>query len=154
MKIVKNALIILGFLAAVAASIFFGLKVYNHYKAKEYAATAVPYLKRVVPEISRWDVAVIREYMPAETLARIPDDKIRKIVDSLSRLGALKHMGEPVFSSVDSSAVVADKPATLVIYDVDLQYEKGNAVMTLSLLPHGKSYQVQNFNVQSKALAR
>lgn len=150
----KKILVVLGFALVVAASVFFGIKAFNHYKAEQYAGTAVPYIKRVVPELSRWDPEVTKRYMLPESLGKTPDEKIDKIVRSLSRLGALVHMDEPQFSSEDSSVVIAGSPATIVTYDVNLEYEKGSAVMTLGLLARGDDFQVQNFNVQAQALAQ
>jgi predicted P-loop ATPase/GTPase len=151
---VKKVLLVLGFALVVAVGVFSGIKAFKHYKSDQYAATAVPYIKRVVPEISRWNPEVTKRYMLPESLGKTPDDKIDKIVRSLSRLGALVHMDEPQFSSEDSSVVIAGSPATIVTYDVNLEYEKGSAVMTLGLLARGNDFQVQNFNVQSQALAQ
>ena len=149
----KKVLVVFGFSLVLAASVFFGIKAFKHYKSEQYAGTAVPYVKRVVPEISRWDPEVTKRYMAAESLGKTPDEKIDKIIRYLSRLGPLVHMEEPQFSSEDSSVVIGGAPATVITYEVNLEYQKGSAVMTLGLLARGDDFQVQNFNVQSQALA-
>ena len=150
----NKVLVVLGFALVVAASVFFGIKAFNHYKSEQYAGTAVPYIKRVVPEISRWDPEVTKRYLSATSLAHTSDEKIDKIVHYLSRLGPLVQMDQPQFSSEDSSVVVDGAPATVVNYDVNLEYKKGHAVMTLGLLVRGDGFKLQNFNVQSQALAQ
>lgn len=150
----KKVLVPLVIALVVVPSAFFGVKAFNHYKSEQYAATAIPYIRQVVPEISRWDPALIKRYLSPASRAQTPDEKIDKIVHYLSRLGPLVQMGKPRFVSEDSSVYVAGVQATIVNYDVDLEYEKGSAVMTLGLLAGKDGFQLQNFNIQSQALAQ
>lgn len=132
--------------------VFFGIKIYTHYKSSQYAETAVPYVKMVVPEISKWDPAIIKKYMSNDSLSDIPQEKMDKVLAYLSKLGGLKKMDEPEFSGEDSNVMISDRQQTIVTYKIKVEYENGSAVFTIALLNQGQDFQVQNFNINSKAL--
>lgn len=143
----KKVLVILGLVLLAAIIIISSNKIYTYYKSSQYQDTAVPYIKMVVPEISKWDPETIKGYMPPESLKNTPEEKIIKIVNYLSRLGVLKSMEEPIFSHV------VPGETTIVTYKIDAEYEKGAAVITISLLSRGDLFQVYKFDINSMALA-
>lgn len=147
----KKILLPLSVVVFTAAAVFFGVQIDKRSKAAKYEETAVPYVKRVVPEISKWDLGVIREYMPPEALEGTTEERMAKIVDYLARLGELETMGEPVFTSVVVRTMPEGEKRT-VNYTVDVEYANGAGVMTIGLLETNGSFQVHNFHVSSEAL--
>jgi hypothetical protein len=151
---VKKFFITIGFILLVAVLVFTGIKFYSQQQAAQYADTAVPYVKMVVPEISNWNPENIIKLMPEESLKSTQKEKITAIVKYLSRLGALVTMEEPDFKKVVTKVTDAGEGVTVVTYTVAAEYEQGGAEMTISLLDEGNSYQVYNFNINSEALAQ
>ena len=150
---VKKVFGILGAIALVAVVVFVSVEIYTSRQAAQYKDTAVPYVKMVIPEISTWDSATIKEYMSPESLKGTAEQKIEKITEWLSKLGYLKEMKEPEFSSVYTGIVTSDDIQTIVTYDIEAEYENGHAVITIGLLDNGGSFQVNNFKINSKALS-
>ena len=138
----------------VAVAVVVGVKMFVHNKEAKYAATAVPYVEKVVPEISKWDAATVKKYMAEETLSKLSDEKIEQILASLSRLGALKKVGKPVFQSADTYKTKGGKEVTTVAYKVSTEYEQGAAEISIGLLANGDSYQIENFNFSSPLLSK
>lgn len=148
----KKILLIAVVVPLVVVFLVFGIKIFTHYKSLEYENTAVPYVKMVIPEISKWDADIIRGYMATEVLAGISGENFQKIVTSLAKLGALKSFQEPEFSSADSFKTKSGVQIKIVTYKISAEYEKGAAVITIGLLENGSSFQVHNFNVNPEAL--
>jgi hypothetical protein len=141
-----------GFIVLVALLVFGGIKISTQREAAAYEPTAVPYLKMVIPELSTWDPQTIKSYMAPESLRNTPEENIIKIVEHLSKLGALKELAEPDFSKLFTSAAVDGGREKIVTYSIDAVYENGNAVLTVSLLDLGDSFQIYKFNFNSSAL--
>ena len=149
----KKILIILAAVLTAVTFVLSSITIYTWYQSSKYEETAIPYVKMVVPEISEWNPDTIIELMPEESLKKTPKEDIVKIVDYLSRLGALLKIEEPEFSKVFTGATVDGVQNTLVSYTVDAEYESGEAVVTINLLDQGDSFKVYNFHFNSLALA-
>lgn len=149
----KKLIIILSAVLSVIIIAFATINIYTWHQSSKYEETAVPYVKMVVPEISKWNPEKIIEYMPAESLKTTPKEDIVKIVKYLSKLGALIKMEEPNYSKVFSGPTVEGVQNTIVTYTVDAEYERGDAVVTINLLDKGDSFRVYNFHFNSMALA-
>jgi len=150
----KKIIIILSAVLLVAVAIYSGIQFYTGQQAERYDMAAVPYLKMVVPEISKWDPEIIKKYMPEEALQNTSDEQIINIVNNLSKLGALQSMKEPKFSRADSNEIRPDKIKNIVTYTIEAEYENGAAEVSIGLLEKNNSFKVQNFNINSKALAQ
>jgi hypothetical protein len=150
---VKKILLIPVFILVVVVLIYFGVIYQQRQQSAQYQGTAVPYLKMVIPEFSRWDVEIIKRHMVTQTLDKIPEEQMTGIVASLSRLGALQSMAEPEFSSVDTFRLVAGGELTMVTYKTEAVYEQGPAVVTMSLVEDGDSFRIHNFHINSPLLA-
>jgi len=149
---VKKILVLLGIVISLAIIVVFGIKLFMQHKASQYEETAVPYIKMVIPEISKWDPQIIKKYMPAASLAQTSDEKIINITQHLSKLGALKKMHQPSFSSEDLDVKIAGVKNTIISYEINAEYENGDAVITLGLQKEGSTYRVHNFKINSSVL--
>ena len=149
-KVFRNA----GIFLVIALLVFAGIKIFVAYQSSLYRETAVPFVKATVPEISRWDVATIKSFMPEDVLENTPEEKIVEIVDYLSRLGRLKEMGEPTYSSLDTYRTKSGKEMTLLTYTVDTKYENGDGVFSMSLLVNNGSFKVFSFKINSQDLVQ
>lgn len=143
----KKLFLLLGTLATVALLIIGGFRYYSHQKEAQYATTAVPYIKHVIPELSKWDPEVARNYMSADFMSKTSADNFARVINALSRLGTLEQMGAPHFEEIYS-----DDKQTVISYTLDAHYSSGDAVITISLLDQDGKLAVYRFNVQSKAL--
>lgn len=136
-------------LATIAATIIGGFHYYSAQKEAQYKQTAVPYVKRVIPELSKWDPEITRKYLSAQAKEKYSDDVFNRTIEALSAIGTLQEMGEPQFEEIYSS-----NRETVISYTVKTKYSKGDAIFTLSLLDSDGNIEVDTFYVQSQALAR
>jgi hypothetical protein len=125
---------------------------YFYLKSHEYSKTAVPYIKKVIPEISTWDPVVSKKYMAADVLASLKDEDLNKLMHWLSKLGSLKSIEEPSFVNVSTSATVKNGKQTIATYTILAHYEHGDANITMRLLEFNNGFKVYQFNVNSNAL--
>lgn len=74
-KTILKFIVILFMLAVLAIGGFVG---WFKYEESKYAATAVPYVKQVVPELARWNSQETKKYMSAEALTASSDEEFEK----------------------------------------------------------------------------
>lgn len=148
----KKVLMGLGGIFLVIVLAFAGMGLFAWYKSSQYDDTAVPYIKATIPELSTWDTDLIKSYMAPTVLEETTGENFAKIIKYLSRLGTLITVGEPIFTRIHTGANLADGKQTIVTYTIDAVYENGDAVITMSLLDLGSSFQVYNFHINSIAL--
>ena len=117
-----------------------------------YAATAVPYIKMVVPKFATWDPAQVKLYMDPAAMKGVPDDKLQKLQAWLSTLGHLKSMDEPVFVNVWSGAYTGVGTLKLVTYTVHAHFDAGDGNITIRLRDNDGKFTVYGFFVNSDAL--
>lgn len=118
----------------------------------EYEAVAFPYIENAIKEISLWDATRAKALMAPEVLATIPDDKFERAMDFFSQLGALKSMDEPDFQKIFIDQKTEIGTHTLLEYDIDAVYDKGEAEINLKLLDRNGSYEIYRFNFSAEAL--
>jgi hypothetical protein len=149
---VKKYFVIAGVVVSFLVIAFVSIEMIKRQKAAQYEATAVPYVKMVIPELSKWDPEIIKGYMTAQSLEGTSEEKLVGIVTYLSKLGNLERMEEPEFSQVDVVRTNDYKEKKIITYKVDAQYENGEAVISIGLLDQGGSFRVHNFNFNSEVL--
>lgn len=151
---VKKILIMLCGLTSLGLLIVGGFHFYSGQKEAQYLTTAVPYVKQVIPELSKWDPVVARKYMSRKFMQEISAEDFARVIKALSRLGTLQEMAEPNFEEIYSGDTPAGEKQTIVSYTVKAQYATGAALITMALLEQGGDFKVYRFNVESEALAR
>ena len=134
-------------LIIVGGSIF-----YKKFQGSEYDQLAVPYLETVIPQISEWDPVKTKALMVPEIAATIPDDKFARAMEFFSQLGTLLSMAEPGFEKafVDQETDLGTQ--TIIEYNVDTTYEKGDAEINFKLLERDGRFLIYRFNFSSEAL--
>ena len=138
------------FVFVVAISSYF---IYSHMLSSKYADSAIPYMEKVLPQISTWDAEIVKQYMAPEVLETVTDENLQALMAALSKIGTLESVGEYSFENKVSGDDDKLGAATVITYEIDAQYSSGPAVVTLRLLVRGDSYEVFRFNFQSQALA-
>jgi hypothetical protein len=133
-------------------TVIIGSIVYDRYQATEFTDTAVPYVKQIIPIVSTWDTAAIRELMVAEVSAEITEDKFARTMLWFSKLGELQSMEEPDFQAVDTGGKTVIGMQTIVEYEVDAKYENGDALLNIKLLERDGSFELYSFNLSSETL--
>lgn len=150
---VKKVLIVLGVIFLVLVLIISGIGVFTWYKSSKYENTAVPYIKAAIPELSKWDIEITKEYMAPEVKKEISDEDLNKVIKYLSKLGSLVSIEKPSFTNIYAGATLDSGKKTFVTYTINALYENGNAVITITLLDLGGSFNVYKLNINSMALA-
>lgn len=145
-------LAVLGFVLLAIVGSCAVLLGYTSFKSGELEKTAVPYLRKVIPELTRWDMAAVKTYMAPEALKDMPDDKLAKLLVWESRLGHLQHMDEPRFTNLMSGANTTLGAYQLVTYVVPVRFDAGDGTITVRLLVKDGKFSVYLFHVDSMAL--
>ena len=149
----KKFFMMLAFWFLTIICVIVGSKLYVQHQGDEYSVSAVPYIKQVIPEVSKWDPAITRGLMAAEVLETIPDDRFVRAMTWFSKLGALKSMEEPVFKKLHSEEETDIGVQTIIEYDINAKYENGDALISLKLLDRDGTYEIYRFNLSSSLLA-
>jgi hypothetical protein len=147
---VKKFIIYVVFVLITGFSAYF---IYGAVLSSRYDGTVGPYIQEVVPEISKWDPEIVKQYMAPEVLRTVTTEDLAALMGALAKIGSLQSIGKASFkgkSEVDDAQYVKHP---LITYEVDAQYSTGNAKITISLLDRDGSYELYHFNFQSKALA-
>ena len=149
----KKILKVLAIIILLIAVLFAGMYIWVSIISSKYNETAIPYIENVMPELSKWDVDVAKQYMAPEALKAVSDEDFSKLMKFLSKIGSLKSIEEPQFQNASSSVTTGTGTLTTVLYTFTAHYEFGDASITLKLKPVENGYQVYYFNVNSMALA-
>ncbi|HKL22436.1 MAG TPA: hypothetical protein VJ904_11565 [Tichowtungia sp.] len=154
---IKRILLIGGGLVLLVLFAVAAANYYSSYQASQYNDVVVPYLEKVIPKISTWDVDVIRAHMAAEALENISPERLSAVTNEFSKLGALKSFSTPKFDQISKerkgNALVGIKNTqTILTYHSQAVYENGEAKLTFKLIAEDEQPQLYYFNVQSAVL--
>ena len=149
----KKFFILLSLWLLTIICVIVGSNLYEQHQGEAYTETAVPYIKRVIPEVSKWNPAITRKLMAPEVLETIPEDRFVRAMTWFSDLGALQSMEEPVFKKVYAEEEIDIGIQTIIEYDIDAKYENGDALISIKLLDRGGSFDIYRFNLSSSTLA-
>ena len=134
--------------------IFVGSALYDQHKSSEYDDSAVPYIKGIIPELSKWDSATTKALMASEVTATISDEKFGQAMTWFSKLGSLQSVDDPKFVDVHIGHQADVGVQTIIEYNIDAQYAGGDATINLKLLARDGSFEIYNFNFSSEALLK
>jgi len=149
----KKILIMVGGLTVLGLLIVGGFDYYSGQKESQYLTTAVPYVKMVIPELSKWDPVVAGRYMSAAFMQKTSEEDFARIIKALSKIGDLKKVEEPIFEEIYSGDTPGGEKQTILSYTVNARYTSGDAKITMGLIDLDGEFTVYRFNVESAALA-
>jgi hypothetical protein len=149
----KKLFIMLACWFATIVAVVAGSYLYSHFQAAEYDDRALPYIRKVVPEISQWNPEITRSLMAAEALATVSEEQLGRIMGLFSRMGGLRGMETPEFQKVLSQEDSGSGMQTVIAYELAATYENGDALISINLLERDGSFEVYRFNLSSEALA-
>ena len=145
----KTLLKIIAVIVAFVVVVVFSFFLLLFHERSKYAATAVPYIQKVVPEIAaQWDPEVARKYTAPKVIADAPPQGFENVMRTYSQLGALKNLGEPMFLQVWADTI----NGTIVSYTVPATFDADNATITIRLLDTGSGFKIWLFRINSTAL--
>jgi len=126
--------------------------VYSKFQSSDYDEVAVPYLKRIIPQISQWDPAATRALMVSEVSAAIPEEQFNQGIALFSKLGKLQSISEPEFEKVyrDQGTIIGKQ--TIVEYNTEAKYANGDATINMKLLDTEGHFEIYRINFSSKVL--
>lgn len=149
----KKFFILLACWFGAIVSVVLGSYIYSHFQAGNYDDRALPYISRVVPEISKWDPGITRSLMAAEVLENVSEEQLAQVMELFSRMGRLQSMETPEFEKVLSEEKTENGMRAIVAYEANAQYENGEALININLLEQDGAFKVYRFNLSSAALA-
>jgi hypothetical protein len=148
----KKFFFMLGTWLVVIIAVIGGSFVYDQYKTSDFDDRAVPYIKKVVPELSQWNPARTKRLMAPEVAATISEEQFAQAMHLFSRLGSLQNLNEPKFIEVHNGEQGDVGTQTIIEYDIDAEYANGDATINLKLLFRDDLFEIYNFNFSSEAL--
>ena len=125
---------------------------YGYYQSSKYDGTVVPYIQEMLPKLSTWDPVVVKQFMAPEVLKTVPDENLKNIMGALAQIGELQSIGEMKFKKRATGGAGDLVQQPVITYTVKAQYSTGEAIVTISLLDKGSSYDVYHFNFETEAL--
>ena len=137
------------FVFVTGFSAFFG---YGYYQSSQYDDSVIPYIQKVLPELSTWDPEIVKQYMAPEVLQTVTTENLKNIMGALSQIGELQSIDKMKFKKKSTGGASDLVQQPVITYTVTAQYSTGEAIVTLSLLDKGGSYEVYHFNFESRAL--
>ena len=148
----KKILRVTGIAVLVVIGIFVGAAVLsgvvNGYRKAEYEKTAIPYIKTVVPQMSKWDLTLYKSFLWEKARRPEYEESFRKTVSRYSKIGTLRSIEEPKFLSYDGGSA-ARGSLKIVTYSLKANFENGDALITIKLLDTDSGFQVFHFNLES-----
>lgn len=150
---IKTFALFIAIWLVVMIAVFAGSAIYNNYKGQQYRDTAVPYLLKIIPELSQWNPQQIKGLMADEALKNIPDDNFLTMVNFFSRLGELQRVDTPVFEKTDTRLTAKGTTQKIVEYSVETVYENGDALLNIRLIDLDGSFAIYHFSFGSAALS-
>ncbi len=92
--------------------------------------------------------------MAAEVTTNISEKKFDQAMIWFSKLGVLQSVDEPEFVDVHVGNQEDVGVQTIVEYNIDAQYENGDATINLKLLDRDGSFEIYNFHFSAEALLK
>lgn len=148
----KNFFILLVLWLVTIIAVFAGSVMYDKYQSSKFDSIAGPYIKQIIPEISRWDPVATKQLMAPEVSATIPDETFAQAMTLFSRLGALQSMDKEKYEELHEDQETSIGKHTIVEYNIDAQYANGDAVINLKLLLRDGAFEIYRFNFSSEIL--
>jgi hypothetical protein len=148
----KKFFLLLGLWFVTILTVLAGSIIYKQNQSSEYHDRAVPYINKVIPEISKWDPATTRALMAPEVAATIPEENFTKAMNWFSRLGKLQNIEEPSFVKAHVDQETDIGKLTIIEYDIDARYENDDAEIHLKLLEKNGSFEIYRFNFSAEIL--
>jgi len=149
----KKFFILMALWLATILAVFAGSAIYDHYKSSDYDVIADLYIKKIIPEISKWDPVATKQLMAPEISATIPDENFAQAMTLFSRLGALQSMDDAKFKELQEDKETTTGKKTFVTYNIDAKYENGDAVINLKLLLRNGTFEISRFDFSSEILS-
>ncbi|MCK5913787.1 MAG: hypothetical protein KAG12_07890 [Desulfuromusa sp.] len=125
---------------------------YGYYQSSQYDGTVVPYIEEMLPKLSTWDPVVVKQFMAPAVLKTVTDENLTSIMEALAGIGELQSIGEMKFKKRATGGAGDLVQQPVITYTVKAQYSTGEAIVTISLLDKGNSYDVYHFNFETEAL--
>ncbi|WDT84396.1 DUF3887 domain-containing protein [Alteromonas sp. 009811495] len=125
---------------------------WSGYKSSQYEGTAIPYMDKAIPELSKWELDNFKKYLTPSVMEELNEKDLKTLIKGLSKMGELVEVGDYQFNTVTSRALTSGGSGTFVTYIVPAKYENGEATLTITLKEEGESFSVYHFNLNSLAL--
>lgn len=148
-KEVKKFILYVILVFVLGFSAFF---IYGSMQSSQYDGSAIPYIRATLPKLSTWDAEVVKQLLAPEVLETVTAENLANILAALADIGELKSIGDATFKNKSTGNDVQSAKEPVITYEVEAQYSTGEAVITMSMIDRGGSYQLSHFNFKSKAL--
>jgi hypothetical protein len=141
-KIIGSFFLVL-ILLFIVVGIWFSVSSSNHVEK------ATPYINRVIPIISSWNYNDLQPNLTDEAQEFFETEQGKKIFEYFSKLGEFKSFEAPIFSKSMSGITIDNGSYDMVSFTVITHFNKGDALITLTLAQNNNEYKIHNININS-----
>ena len=127
----------------VIYAIWFGVN------AKRYDDSALPYLDRILPQVTSWNYAQLQPLLSPQARAEFETEKGQQSFRLFSRVGALQSYEKPQYVANRSSTSEGLGDINLVSYSVLALFDTGPATIKISLASDGEQYYLHHLRINS-----
>lgn len=137
---------ILGIIFAILIVVVIGLFITLESSKSDIDKTAKPYIKTNIEKIATWDYTKFDSLLTEEAKKSFQTEKGKKVLKFFSKLGKAISFEEPEFKYIQNNT---NSNQDIIIYTVKGIFEKGDAIITLTLNYQESSYKIKNININS-----
>jgi len=145
----KKLLKIIGSFLLVLVVIFIGAAIWYSISSSKYEEIAKPYLEKNMPLVVSWDLDKLKPLLTPQARKTFETERGQKVYKLFSKLGKLKSFEEPQFLNAKTGVTVAEGAHDIVNFSMPGHFEKGDAVVTVTLATVGDSYQIHYIHINS-----
>lgn len=145
----KKLLKILGsfFLVLITLFVFFGI--WFSISSSAHVEQATPYINKVIPTLTSWDYNNLEPELTEEAKVYFETEQGKKVFKYFAKLGDLSRFAPPEFAKSMSGVTIDSGSYDMVSFRVISHFEKGEALITLTLLLNDNGYKIHNININS-----
>jgi hypothetical protein len=141
-KIIGSFFLVL-ILLFIVVGIWFSVSSSNHVEK------ATPYINRVIPIITSWNYNDLEPNLTDEAQEFFETEQGKKIFKYFSKLGEFTNFEAPTFSKSMSGVTIDNGAYDMVSFTVITHFNKGDALITLTLAQNDNEYKIHNIKINS-----
>lgn len=119
------------------------------FSSSNHEEKVIPYFAKNMPLITTWNIEQFKPLLTSEALAEFETERGQKVLKYFSTLGAPISFEEPEFASSISGVNLANGANEMVTFRVTGNFEKGAAILTITLAVKEETYKIQYIKVNS-----
>lgn len=120
-------------------------------RQRQHDASATQFLNRALTEIGSWQRDAMRRQLSDEMSRAVSDAQLDALLDRYRALGKFKYVEQLQFARLTAALSLFGRD-TLFSYHGNVQFEHGNAALTVTIVFRDGCYRLYNFSLSNPQL--